>query len=68
MLTVTTVQFALHSLNHLLDIGKAHPGWVGYFDFFALAAGTLQLAALTWLVLALGRAGIRRDNSEGGAT
>jgi hypothetical protein len=47
MLAVTAVQFGLHSVNHLIDIGKADPGWIGYFDFFALAAATLQLA---WLM------------------
>jgi hypothetical protein len=46
VLAVTTIQFALHSINHLADIGDAHPEWVGYFDFFALAAATLQLAYL----------------------
>lgn len=45
-LALTTVQFALHSLNHLLDIEKAHPAWNGYFDFFSLTAATLLLA---WL-------------------
>jgi hypothetical protein len=47
MLGISTAQFALHSINHLVDIGRAHPGWVGYFDFFALLATTVQLAALT---------------------
>ncbi len=51
MLGVTTVQFALHSMNHLIDISSADPTWIGYFDFFALAAATLQLAALTWLAM-----------------
>jgi hypothetical protein len=46
VLAVTTIQYALHSLNHLLDIGKAHPAWNGYFDFFSLAAATVLLA---WL-------------------
>jgi hypothetical protein len=45
-LAVSTVQFALHTLNHLLDIGKAHPAWTGYADFFSLLAGT---AALAWV-------------------
>jgi hypothetical protein len=49
VLGITTVQFALHSVNHLIDIGKAHPTWTGYFDFFALAATTLLLA---WLMRA----------------
>ncbi|MEA2201587.1 MAG: hypothetical protein QOI89_2183 [Solirubrobacteraceae bacterium] len=51
VLAITTIQFALHGLNHLLDISSAHPAWVGYFDFFALAAATVQLAWLTWLAL-----------------
>ena len=46
VLALTTVQFALHSVNHLLDIGNAHPAWTGYFDFFSLAAATVVLA---WL-------------------
>ena len=46
-LAIATVQFALHSVNHLVDIDKAHPAWNGYFDFFSLAAATLVLA---WLL------------------
>lgn len=46
VLAVTTVQFALHTVNHLVDIGDAHPRWNGYFDFFSLAAATVLLA---WL-------------------
>jgi hypothetical protein len=42
-LALSTVQFALHSLNHLLDIEKAHPAWNGYFDFFSLTVATLLL-------------------------
>jgi hypothetical protein len=46
VLALATFQFALHSLNHLFDIGKAHPAWTGYFDFFSLFAATVALA---WL-------------------
>jgi hypothetical protein len=46
VLALTTIQYALHSVNHLVDIGKAHPAWNGYFDFFSLAAATVLLA---WL-------------------
>jgi hypothetical protein len=53
VLAMTTIQFAAHSANHLLDIAGARPGWVGYLDFFALAFGTLQLAGLLWLALSL---------------
>ncbi len=52
VLALTTVQYALHSVNHLLDIGTAHPAWNGYFDFFSLAAATMLLA---WLWRAAAR-------------
>jgi hypothetical protein len=52
VLAVTTLQYALHSVNHLVDITKAHPAWTGYFDFFSLAAATVLLAWL-WRVAAL---------------
>jgi hypothetical protein len=51
VLALTTIQYALHSVNHLIDIGKAHPAWNGYFDFFSLAAATVLLARL-WRVAA----------------
>jgi hypothetical protein len=46
VLAVSTIQFALHSLNHLIDITRAHPEWAGYADFFSLLAGT---GILAWL-------------------
>jgi hypothetical protein len=46
VLAISTVQFALHSVNHLVDIGSAHPHWNGYFDFIALTATTFLLARL----------------------
>ena len=46
MLALMTIQYALHSVNHLIDIGKAHPAWNGYFDFFSLAAAAVLLG---WL-------------------
>jgi hypothetical protein len=52
MLTISVVQFALHSINHLVDIDKAHPAWNGYFDFFSLAAATILLAWLLRVALA----------------
>jgi len=58
VLAVTTVQYALHSVNHLLDIGRAHPAWTGYFDFASLAAATLLLAWLWRTALAEARIAI----------
>jgi hypothetical protein len=59
MLAVATVQYALHSINHLVDIDIAHPQWTGYFDFFSLAASTL---ALVWLL----RKAIARERAPAG--
>jgi hypothetical protein len=66
MLGILTIQFALHSINHLIDISSADPAWIGYFDFFALAAATVQLAALTWLALGRARTSLTSPQ-EGGA-
>ncbi len=66
VLALTTAQFALHSLNHLIDIGKAHPAWNGYFDFGTLAAGTLLLVWLSWM--ALTEAGAVSATSKGASS
>jgi hypothetical protein len=58
VLAISTVQFALHSVNHLVDIGNAHPRWNGYFDFASLTAATVLLA---WLLRAA------RARERGGA-
>ena len=52
MLSITAVQFALHTINHLVDIDTAHPAWKGYFDFASLAVSTFLVAGLAWLALA----------------
>jgi uncharacterized membrane protein len=46
VLCCVAVQFALHSVNHLVDIGSAHPHWLGPADFISLALATVVLA---WL-------------------
>lgn len=46
VLCCVAVQFALHSINHLADIGDAHPHWLGPADFISLSLAT---AALVWL-------------------
>ena len=47
MLFCVTVQFALHAINHLVDIDAAHPHWLGPADFASL---TLAAALLTVLL------------------
>jgi hypothetical protein len=46
ILFCVALQFALHAINHLADIGAAHPHWLGPFDFASLALAT---SALVWL-------------------
>jgi hypothetical protein len=63
VLAMAVVQFGLHSANHLLDIGDAHPAWTGYFDFFALLAATLLLVRL--LMIAVDEARSNPNRTEG---
>jgi hypothetical protein len=44
VLALALVQYALHALNHLIDVGESDPGWVGPADFVALTLGTILLA------------------------
>jgi hypothetical protein len=46
VLAVVGLQYVLHALNHLLDVGDADPSWVGPFDLVSLAAGALLIG---WL-------------------
>jgi hypothetical protein len=46
ILCLVALQFVLHSINHLVDIGKAHPYWLGPADFISLS---LASVALIWL-------------------
>jgi hypothetical protein len=43
VLFLVAVQYALHSLNHLLDVGEADPGWLGPANLVSLALATVLL-------------------------
>ncbi len=58
VLAISTVQFGLHTVNHLVDATSAHPQWTGWFDFVSLLASTVLLA---WMW----RYAARRDGSAG---
>ena len=47
VLGLAFIQYALHSLNHLIDIGEADPSWLGPFNFVSLLLTTVLLA---WLL------------------
>ena len=47
VLAYAVVQYGLHAVNHLVDIGEADPGWAGPVNFANLALATVALA---WLL------------------
>jgi hypothetical protein len=47
VLALGAVEFALHALNHLIDIGESHPGWNGPVTFATVAASA---ALLGWML------------------
>lgn len=49
ILAITTLQYALHTVNHAIDVNHANNAWAGPFDLISLGAGTLQFAALLWI-------------------
>ncbi len=44
VLAFAVVAYALHSLNHLIDVGKSEPSWVGPVDLAVISLGTVLLA------------------------
>jgi hypothetical protein len=48
VLFLIALQYAIHTINHLIDIADTDPGWLGPFNFVSL----LLLTALTAWVLA----------------
>jgi hypothetical protein len=46
VLVFAALEYALHAVNHLVDVNEAASSLTGWFDFFALAAIALFLTAL----------------------
>jgi hypothetical protein len=44
VLSLAFVQYALHSANHLIDVGEADPSWLGPANLVSLLLTTLLLA------------------------
>jgi hypothetical protein len=49
VLVLAFVQYALHSVNHLIDVGEAEPEWLGPAN---LASLVLTCVLLGWMVQA----------------
>ena len=47
LLAFALLQYALHVVNHLIDIGDTEPGWIGPVNAIALAV----VAVLLWWML-----------------
>jgi hypothetical protein len=48
VLLLAVLQGGLHTINHLIDIGHAHPGYLGPLNFGSLLATT---ALLVWMLV-----------------
>jgi hypothetical protein len=46
LLIFATLEYAIHAVNHLVDVNEATSAFTGWFDFFSLALLTLIFAAL----------------------
>ena len=43
VLALAFAQYALHSLNHLIDVSEADPSWLGPFNLVSLVLATVLL-------------------------
>jgi hypothetical protein len=51
VLALGTIQYSLHFVSHLVDIGKGHPGWVGPVNAALVGVGLAAFAGLLALCL-----------------
>lgn len=51
VLALTTAQYAIHTINHAIDVDIANNSWAGPFDLVTLALATVQFACLLYLLL-----------------
>src|SRR3954471_12939485 len=51
VLALATLEFALHGLNHLLDVNEAHPHATGPATLAAVAGGGLVIGWMLWLAV-----------------
>ena len=51
VLAITTLQYAIHTLNHAIDVNQANNAWAGIFDLVSLGLATIQMAVLLILLV-----------------
>jgi hypothetical protein len=59
VLAMATLQYAIHTLNHAIDVGNANNAWAGIFDLVSLALATIQMAVLLELLVRTRRRAVR---------
>ncbi|MGI8558447.1 MAG: hypothetical protein ACR2ND_09090 [Solirubrobacteraceae bacterium] len=50
VLSMVTLQYLIHTINHGIDAGHANNSWAGPVDVASLALATIQFAGLLWLL------------------
>jgi hypothetical protein len=63
VLVVAFLQYALHSVNHLIDVSEADPGWLGPANFVSLLLATLLLG---WMLRTEADAAASHDRPDTG--
>ncbi len=58
VLAVVGLQYAFHSVNHLIDVADSDPAWVGWFDLVSLV---LVGAVIAYALREASKEEIRRD-------
>jgi UPF0716 family protein affecting phage T7 exclusion len=56
VLALALIHYALHSVNHLIDVGEADPGWLGPVNLVSLLLATLLLG---WMLRTETEAAVR---------
>jgi hypothetical protein len=65
LLAFATIEYALHAINHLADIGDSHPAWNGPVTFASVTAGGLVIAWMLWEASREERASARGAERDG---
>jgi hypothetical protein len=68
ILALATLEYALHTINHAVDISHSHPAWVGPADLAAVATATVAFAGLAWLTRPCAYSDSERSETSTAAT
>jgi hypothetical protein len=46
VLALVGLQYALHAINHLVDVSESDPSWIGPFDLVSLAVAAVAMGVM----------------------